>query len=436
MFFKLMTPSWYLDNMTIFNKLSLPFHVIFWLFLITGFGSCSVVVAEVRMGVTSQVEYNDNILLEETGEMSDVMYRVSPWIDIKGQRPRLQSLLSYHPSYTWYETNREYDLAGHRVEMDVAGNVSRNFDLSFDNRYELSEEGASERQDLQGTTRLPYSNISSILSGTWVLGKDEIAGFSFAGEMLDYDKASTSQDSSEAEGRINLRKKVKEHVFGTLESGYAEGWYDDSTSYQLANGTLGSEYALNPKKRVFGRLGFSHLTGDARVNYSSLNPFVGVAREFPSGHYDIGAGVLIRDQEGFDTTYHFSVVGNAEIKKSWRRGEMTAAMATGHDEEYIDSANPGFDTFVSGTVSGWYAMAKNWKINGACELRDDSYLDNRPGEDDRNDVTLRLTSGVEYQLLKRATLRLDYKFNARRSNMDEYEYDENSIILTLNCFTK
>lgn len=156
--------------MPISIKLPLPFCLFFLFCLVVGFDSYSIAFAEVRMGVKSQVEYNDNILLEEAGKISDMMYRVSPRIDIKGQRPRLQATFSYHPSYTWYEKNPEYDSAGHLVGLDVAGDVSRNVDISFDNRFERTEEGTSERQDLQGSTRLPYTNLSSTLSGAWAMG--------------------------------------------------------------------------------------------------------------------------------------------------------------------------------------------------------------------------------------------------------------------------
>ncbi|WP_300667735.1 outer membrane beta-barrel protein [Desulfoluna sp.] len=388
------------------------------------------------MGVRSSAEYNDNIHLEESHETTDILYKVSPWVDIQSQWPRFRSALSYHPSYTWYETHREYDSAGHRFEVDLAGDVAKNAGLSFNTLFERTEEGTSDDQDLQGSTRLPYTNLSSTFSGTWVPGRDELCGFSLTGESLDYDSQSESEDSREVRGRINARKRLQGHFSGTLEAGYLEGRYDDSTSYQLGSGTLGSEYALTPKKRVFGRMAFSKYTGDSRANYSTFNPFIGMAQEFQNGQYDLGAGVLIRDQEGADITCQFSVVGNADVTKSWRRGALTASFSTGHEEEYIDFDNPGFDTYVSGKVSGWYSLSRKWKGNGGCELRDDDYQETNSGQSDRNDVTFKIMGGIERQLKRHATLRLDYSYHTRRSNMDEYEYDENSIVLTLNFFTK
>ncbi|BCS97103.1 hypothetical protein DSLASN_27350 [Desulfoluna limicola] len=399
-------------------------------------GFCPDALGEVRLGVKSEVEYNDNLFLEESGETSDVMYRVSPWIEMAKTWSRAKTELTYRPRYTWYDKNPTYDSAGHRVELSMYGKPRRDVDLTFENLFNRSEESALDRQALQGATRLPYSTYASSLLGTWTTGRQDSYGFALRGERLDYDKDSTSQDSSEAGGGINARKRVGQQVFLTIDAGYTEGWYDDSTSYQLSRGTLGSEYALTPKKRLFLRLGGSRYTGDARRNYSTLSPLVGLVREFPHGHYDIGAGVIVRSEEGEETTYEPSVVGNAHTTKGWRRGEMTLTVSAGHEEEYIDFDNPGFDTFVSGMVSGWYGIAKDWKGTGRCQLRDDAYLETRPGERDRNDVTFRLKVGIERQLMRRASLSLDYSYNSRWSNIDEYGYEENSVILSLNIYTR
>lgn len=411
-------------------------YFVFIVILCVSGGFCPSAFADVRLGVKSEVEYNDNLFLDESDKISDVMYRVAPWIDMMKTWSRAKTELKYHPRYTWYDKNPTYDFAGHNVQLNMYGKPRRDVDFSFENLFNRSEESALDRQALQGATRLPYSNYRSTLLGSWTAGRDELLGFSLTGERLDYDSDSTSQDSSEAGARINARKRVGDHGFLTIDAGYAEGWYDDSTSYQLINGTLGSEYAFNSKKRLFVRLRGSEYTGDARTNYSTWNPLIGIVRMFPSGQYDIGAGVLVRSEEGEETTYEPSIVGNADVTKIWRRGEVTFSASAGHEEQYVDFDNPGFDTFVSGMVSGWYGIAKDWKGAGRCELRDDAYMETRPGERDRNDVSFRLKVGIERQLIRRASMNLDYSYNSRWSNIDEYDYEENSIILSLNIYTR
>ncbi len=411
---------------------SLPLLLCFCL----GAGVYSPAFAKVQMGVQSRVESSDNIHRDAVDKVSDIIYTLSPWMEMKRRRPRLQMRLGYHPSYTWYEKNREYNLAGHRVDMGARGEVARDFVLSLDGSFDRSEETASGQATIHDPTRRPYSTYTSTISGLWTTGKDENLGGSLFGTDIDYDPKSASQDSHEIGGDVTSRTEVAEHIFGTIDAGYLNGEYDDATGYRQIRGTLGVEYLLNPRRRVFGRFGFSQYTGDSRTHYATWNPTVGMAESFQNGNYDIGAGVLIRDEEGTDTSYRFSVVGNADLKKRGRRGEMGASLSTGYEESYIDSDSPGFDTFVSAGVSGSYGISKRFTLKGSCNLRDDAYKDNRPGESDRNDLTWTLTTGMDHPLTKWATLRLDYTYCTRRSNVDEQEYDENSIALTLNCFTR
>lgn len=396
---------------------------------------CNLAHAQVRLGLETQVEYNDNIFLEEADETRDWIYRVAPWIALARQWPRFLAELRYQPRYTWYDRNPEYDLEGHNVALDFSGSPTRTFSMGLNSSFVRAEERSLDRFNPEETSRRPYSSYASTLSGTWATGIDESFGFSLFGETLDFDKESSSIDSTEVGGELSGRQRVGDLSFVTLNGRYVEGDYDDSTSYRLTRGLLGAEYAYRSKKRLFARLGGSQITGDARENYTTLNPLLGVAGELKNVQYDVGAGVLIYDQEGDDTTYAPSLVANVTATRGWRRGEVTASFASGYDEEYLDSGNPGFDTYASGMLSARYAMTQDWTCDGSGELRGDYYQDNRPGESDRNEATLRLAGGLEHRLMRRATLRLDYMYNARRSEINRYEYDENSIVLTLNIFS-
>ncbi|VVS93981.1 consensus disorder prediction [Desulfoluna spongiiphila] len=398
--------------------------------------TCAPCFAEVRLGVTSQVEYNDNLFLEPSEGTSDFLFRVFPWVDLTERGRRHQVNLAYRPSYTWYDRNTEYNQAGHNADLGLSVNVTRHVDLFFDNHIERSEEGTSDRQSLQGASRLPVTNLSSTLAALWATGRDESFRVSCTGESLDYDSQSPSEDSREARGEVTWRTQVGDHRFLTLEADYVKGWYDVSSSYRQGSGTLGAEHGVTAKKRLFGRVAVSTYTSDGRTDYVTVNPYVGVAGEFPRGRYDLGAGVLIREEEDADTTCRLSVVGTAEIEKQWRRGDLSASLETGHEENYIDFDTPGFTTFVTGLVTGGYLPAKGWRVDGSCEVRGDDYLENRAGREDRQDVTVRLTGGAEYQLMKQATVRLDCHHRLRRSNLAEHEYDENSIVLTLNMYTR
>lgn len=391
--------------------------------------------AEVRLGVQTQVEYNDNLFLDETFETEDVIYRVAPWVEASRQWQRLLADFRYQPRFTWYEKNPRYDLTGHNVTLDFLGNLSRTFTLELSNQFVKSEEQNLDRFTSQQSTRLPYASYASTLSGTWLTGREESLGFLLGGEALDYDKDSPSQDSTEFKGRVNGRQRVGDLKMVTLDAGYAEGEYDDATTYGLINGTLGAEHLLSRRRRVFARFGFSRTTGDARANYTTLNPLLGLAGELKNLQYDVGAGLLVYDQEDADPAYYPSLVANVEAIRPWRRGEVALLVTSGYEEEFLESESPGFNTFAAVRLSGRYDLAADWLCDGSGELRGDAYEDNRPGQDDRKDATLTVAAGLEHQLMRRATLRLDYAFRARRSEIDAFEYEENSVVLTLNLFT-
>jgi len=391
--------------------------------------------ADVRLGLQTQVEYNDNIFLDETDETEDVIYRVAPWIEATKQWQRLLADFRYQPRFTWYEKNPNLDLTGHNVDLDFSGDLSRNVSLELTNRFVHSEEENRDRFNSQQSSRLPYTSFASTLIGTWLTGRDESLGFLIGGETLDYDEESLSQDGTEYEGRINGRQRVGDLDFATFDLGYAEGEYDDSTTYDLINGVVGGEYGLHRRKRLFARLGFSKTSGDARSNYTTLNPLVGIVGEMKNLRYDIGAGFLVYDQEDADTEYYPSLVANVVAARSWRRGELELTLTSGYEEEFLESESPGFDTYALANITGLYNLAPDWSCNGGCEVRGDSYEDTRPGEVDRKDLSLSVGGGLEYRMMRRATVRLDYTFRVRESEIDTFEYKENSVLMTLNLFT-
>jgi len=391
--------------------------------------------AEVRLGLETQVEYNDNIFLDETDETEDVIYRVAPWIEATRQWQRLLTELRYQPRFIWYEKNPDLDLTGHDAALVLSGNVSRNASLVLDNRFTRGEEENRDRFNAQQSSRLPYTSFASTLTGIWLTGRDENLGFLLGGETLDYDEESLSQDGTEYEGRINGRHRIQDLNFATFDLGYATGEYDDDTTYDLVNGVVGAEHGLDRKRRLFARLGFSTTSGDARANYNTINPLVGIAGEMKNFQYDIGAGFLVYDQDDADTEYYPSLVANVVATRGWRRGEVVLTLTSGYEEEFLESENPGFNTYALSRLTGLYSLTQDWRCNASGELRGDAYEDNRPGQEDRRDISLNIGGGIEYQLMRRAIVRLDYTFRARESEIDTFEYKENRVLMTLNFFT-
>ena len=392
--------------------------------------------AEIQVGVTSQVEYNDNLFLEPSGGSSDVLFRLLPWMDVAHGGHRHSATLSYRPSYTWYRKNPELDQAGHEADLEVAADLSRRVDLLFNTRLERSEEGTSDQQPVEGTSRLPVTNLSSSLSVHRNTGRDEFFDVTCTGRSLDYDSRSVSEDSREVEGEFALRTMAGDHRAAILEGRYAKGWYDTSASYRQGWASLEVEQTVSAIKRLFGKVDVSTYTSDGRTDYLTVNPYAGLAGEWPHGRYDLGAGVLIRDEEGGDTTCEFSLVGTAEIEKTWPRGSLTASLETGHDEDYIDFDTPGFTTYATGLVTGSYLPVRGWSLDGQCEVRGDDYQENRPAKEDRRDVTVTLTGGIQRQIRKWGVARLEGSHRVRRSTLNDQEYDENSITLTFNVYTR
>ena len=391
--------------------------------------------ADVRLGLETQVEYNDNLFLDEGDETDDIIYRVAPWIEATKQWQRLLTELRYQPRFTWYDENTDLDFTGHNADLVLSGNVSRNVNLALDTRFVRSEEENRDRFNSQRSSRLPYTNFFSSLTGTWLTGRDESLGFVVSGEDLDYDEESLSQDGREYEGRINGRHRIQDLDFATFDVGYATGEYDDDTTYDVFNGVVGAERGIDRQRRLFARLGFSTTSGDARANYNTLNPLVGIAGEKKNLQYDVGAGFLVYDQDDADTEIYPSLVANVVATHGWRRGEVVLTFTSGYEEEFLESENPGFNTYALARATGLYSLTQDWRCSALGELRGDAYEDNRPNQDDRKDLSLIVGGGIEYQLMRRAVVRLDYTFRARESEDNTFEYKENRVLMTLNLFT-
>jgi hypothetical protein len=93
----------------------------------------------VRAGLTFNSAYTDN-LLDGTAEkpISDISYSIWPTIALDETTPRLHTVLTYSPGFTFYQRTSSYNQANQNVGVDFEYRLSPHVTVSFQDTFQKS----------------------------------------------------------------------------------------------------------------------------------------------------------------------------------------------------------------------------------------------------------------------------------------------------------
>jgi hypothetical protein len=190
-----------------------------------------------------------------------------------------------------------------------------------------------------------------------------------------------------------------------------------------------------------GFVGYRHLyvdyeDEDFNSNYHVYQPEIGVFYQFAENSYArVSLGYYKQDKNSndnpnVDDSDNSGFIINSEAYKAWafRRGQISILALSGYDQDDTGAEDLGLNVYYSGRVEADYALLRRLTADAFAGYRWDDYPDE---EESRTDKTIIAGAGLTYQPLSWLTSRLEYTFRDRDSDIDDREYTENRVFLSI-----
>jgi len=350
--------------------------------------------------------YTDNVFRKDTNRKSDFLTTIAPGIQalLPFGGGKHSVLLDYRAGqflYKKYSQNNAF-------AQDAQGHVSLNFSsgLKMDlqgGRIDGFDPRGSE-VDTQQSDITKWA-INSIMGQVGFMGPR--MGIRFNSYYFDWHYKNNGQaprrDRTSASGILTLLANVTSSTSGLLGVQITNNNYDKNN--QLDNFTYGvfSGFQLAPSRQI---------SGNFNIGYSVTNYDRAPLAQPPSSGLSAGANgakyLYMRGNLFWNPTSRLSISANP-----FRTLQQSAVFNTSN--------------FIQTGVSIFGRQA----ITDRLALRGNFYYANDDFDTGRKDNRFRWRMGPEYRTLHWLGFRLDYIFEKRNSNQNQFDYYSNTIMLTI-----
>lgn len=387
--------------------------------------------------LTIRGEYTDNLDLSHTNPQDDFITIVSPGMTLGLRGNTAEVTLSYDPAYVMYRDNDQYNDWRHYGTLNGFWNLSRRTRMSFENALTISEDPEDDESD---STLSRGRNRSTWYSGTLGLtnqfGREDSFG-------LGYTYASLTNEKKYIEDS-QVHRPYVDFTWWFIENRYGLQLHTDYTmaDFNRRDGIDGSDdftswYGQMRLRRRFTRnfdmfLEYGHTVTDydgMTVDYTVYNPALGfnyVAGE--ETNISMAIGCFIRDREKGTDDNGTIVSGDLTTAWSYPRGAVNLTATSGYRTDTFDTENLGFNYYAGVGVRADYGFSRLFRGDVFGDYRYDKYFDVDP---EREDNTYGAGCGLSYQVLAWMSLRVEYRYRTVSSTVEEEEYDENRVSMSV-----
>ncbi len=367
--------------------------------------------------------YTDNLYYTNSGDEEDFITTVAPglWLAVPANREqlleidtsptstgglqvsrmkpqgdrRMQSYLMYSPSFVSYSQNSRHDHVNHRAE----GLFMYNFDMGlsvdvmdqFNNRHEINN-NAAERLDEY------HDNIANLLL-TYQTSKKFKFRLDFGNYVLDYDEAQN-------DFRDRMDNSVAAYVF----------------------------YQILPKTSVFGEYEYADIDYDERDLFNSEEHryYLGVDWDITAdsrGRIKAGYMKKIFDESRFGEDDGFSA--EVQIFHSFNPKRHASLIAYRRFTE--SSMSTAYEVITTGiNFSLMQRFTAKWSSTLNLMYYEDDYeATNATSTTERKDDTFRIGPALIFEPRDWMKVILSYYYSTRDSEYDVYEFENNTIALSI-----
>jgi hypothetical protein len=350
--------------------------------------------------------YTDNVFRRDTKRRSDFLTTIAPGLQAflpfgGGQH---SVLLDYRAGQFLYKKFSE----NNALAQDALGHVTLNFpggltiDLQGGHIEGFDPRGSEVDTQQQDITKW---NINSVLSQVEFLGSK--AGIRLRSSYLDLhyknNGQATPRDRSRVSANLTLFANVTRSTRFLLGVRIVDTDYDKNNQLDSFGYGVFSGFRLAPTRR---------LSGEFNIGYTVQN-FDRAPKEQPTGS-DLSSG-------GKQRTSLF-MAGNL----FWRptsRLSMGIRPFSSIQQSAVQNTSTFRQTGVN--ISARKGFTDRLALNG------NFFYGNSNFDTSRNDNRFRFRIGPEYRALKWLGFRLDYLFEKRSSNENDFDYYSNTVMLSI-----
>jgi len=397
--------------------------------------------------ITVSQEHTDNVdQLPDGLEESEWITVISPSIalDVVGKTKGLN--LSYTPGFTFYADRTDNNTVRQSGSLSAWSQLAKNLELTWDNAYSRTEEpyevdtlplSTEERRRLDRTDfttreeREVHSSYTGNISLGYQFGKRDRTNLGYRFRRT-WEESANSEDSTEHSPYFDLTYWLTPHWGTEYSLAYTRGEFSGETeTFDEYTGSI--RLIRNFTKFVDGFLQYSHTIFDRHdggEDYQVYDPSVGVDWQFArDGRVSFSVGYYIKDNEDSDDDSDLSFSG--DISKGFdisRRTSFRVTGGSGYEQSYFGAENLGFTVYYQARGRLTHAFTKRVDGDFSVGFRRNEYRDEEPEQED--DIW-DFQAGLNWQVFQRVFLRLSDTYRIVDSNLEEEEYKENKVMLSL-----
>jgi hypothetical protein len=419
------------------------FFVAAWTFFLTTsitFGYEATFEPRISVGT----EYTDNLFLEDSSEENEWITTISPSFkaDIRGKKTG--AIISYDPSYAFYDDFDEFDHWRHRARLNGWAELSKNTRITVNDYFLYTEDPLSIADiapvrvedpdepidDTLRKTRKTYYRNTARVNLSHQFGEFDSFNIGYKHYFLEND-SSIYEDKQTHNPYMDLTYWFTYRWGVNIGASYTKGDRDDSDDYDFILGNARLLRRFSKRLNGFVQLGYGNLDYDgnsedaegydlsAGFDYTiSKDTFMSVAA---------GYAWLDRDKSSNESAPSVGVT----IKKTLKKGVIYLTGSGGYKEPTSGAESLGVREYYEAGTSVRYELTKYLSGNVFASYRYDDYLESTP---DREDKTTKAGLGLNFQVLKWMSLGLNYRFRTVDSDRDLEEYDENRVFFEISLF--
>ncbi len=403
------------------------------LLLLTTQASYAQTHMELTPSLSITEEYDDNIYLSNTNEISDYTTMVSPGLSFSLLSQYTQLELEYAPTFVWYSEESEDSTVRHSGTFTFGHDLSEHLRFDLSDTYVKSDDPQEETEAVVGArdTRNTYQRNTGDVSLRYLFGPENSLVLGYRDERL------RNEDDSEDDGTIkNPNATIVYNInrWHRLEISYgyrtAHFWTDDGTAAE-------DDYDGNEPRIVY-RYNFTpHTTGALEYTLTTRN-FDGVEEDYKvheglvgfehafSPSYSISAGAGYFIQKRADSSDETGFTYDAAMTRQFERGSINIGGSGGWDETTLQANSTGFTRFWSTNASADYQLIEPLTAYATGSFRHDKEEDTNRKYD-----LMRGTCGLRWTFLRWFSLSLNYSYSERDDDLTADAYTDNRVSLTL-----
>ena len=362
-------------------------------------------------GAELAFEDNDNIFYRENSKISDSIFHIRPWANLKSDWSRHALNLNIYADIARYDEFNTEDYSDWVASLNGRIDVKRGSNFNYKASYMQLHEDRSSPDDVRGIKPTKFS-----LSG-FDVGYSHT--FNRVTAALNYDRADTDYDD-------NVR----------LDGEIVDNQDRDRTRDAL---TLRVDYDLSGERGIFFSAAGNNVDYDEKVDNGGF--------ERSSDGYNVRgglswdtAGVLVGEiyleyiNQEYDDPRFVKVDGfGLGAKADWTPTELT-------NVNFLVRNGPQETT--QGTTSGYFSsqyavrvqheLRRNWLVNARVSYTDNDYEFTGDGSGSLTDTeVIRAGAGVSYLFNRYLYLSGGYIYERQDANTSSFEYRTNRWFITL-----